>query len=91
VRIESIHLSSDAVRGGDTESAQIITTSNVAALTARIGTYQINVPRIAPGTFAMTMTVPHVPLKEHQVNIIVTAIRADGATAQRTVPISVYF
>ncbi|HEV2036991.1 MAG TPA: hypothetical protein VGQ96_00170 [Candidatus Eremiobacteraceae bacterium] len=69
----------------------MITTSNAAALTARIGTYQVNVPRVAPGTFALSMTVPHLPVPGHRVVIVVTAIRADGATTQRSVPLDVFF
>lgn len=69
---------------------QVITTSNAAALTARIGTYQVNVPRRAPGTFAISLRVPNIPVPGHRVNIVITAIRADGVTAQRTVPIEVY-
>src|SRR5579872_937560 len=52
VRIDSVTLSADEVRGGDIASARVITTSNAAALTARIGTYQISVPRVAPGIFS---------------------------------------
>ena len=91
IRIVSIKLSSDDVRGGDMASARVITTSNAAALTARIRTYQVNVPRIAPGTFAMRIRVPHVPVPGHRVDIVVTAIRADGATTERTISVNVYY
>jgi len=91
VRIASIKLSSDEVRGGDLASATVITSSNAAAMTARIGTYQISVPRTAPGTFAISIRVPHLPLVRQTVNIVVTAIRSDGATAQTTVPVKVSY
>ncbi|MDQ6824118.1 MAG: hypothetical protein M3007_01485 [Candidatus Eremiobacteraeota bacterium] len=89
VRIDSIVLSSDDVRGGDLASARVTTTSNAAALTARIGTYQVSVPRVAPGIFEMSMKVPRLPVAGQTVNIIVTAIRSDGATVQRTIPVRV--
>lgn len=91
IRIASVTLSADEVRGGDIASARVITTSNAAALTARIGTYQVNVPRVAPGIFSIAITVPHLPLRNQSVDIIVTAIRSDGATAQTTVPLKVSF
>jgi hypothetical protein len=69
----------------------VITTSNAAALTARIGDYQVSVPKVAPGTFVLSMTVPHAPLVGHRVDITVTAIRADGVTAQRSVWLNVAF
>lgn len=91
IRIASVTLSADEVRGGDIASARVITTSNAAALTARIGTYQVNVPRIAPGVFSIAITVPHLPVRNQLVDIIVTAIRSDGATARTSVPLKVSF
>ncbi len=86
VQIQSVTFSPDHVHAGDVASARILTTSNAAALTARIGTYQVNVPKVAPGTFTLSITVPSL-LPTHQFQIVVTAIRADGATAQRVVPV----
>lgn len=90
VRIESISISSDTVHAGDIASGTVITTSNAASVTARVGTYQVSVPRSAPGTFSLSLKVPRVPLLGQQVNIVVTAIRSDGQTDQRTIPIRVY-
>lgn len=87
VRILSVSLSPDTLQAGDIASARVITTSNAAALTARIGTYQVNVPKVAPGMFALSMTVPHIYVPGHRAVIVVTAIRADGATTQRSVPL----
>jgi len=91
VRILSVILSSDTLQGGDVAFARVLTTSNVAALTARIGTYQVNVPKVAPGMFALSITVPRVYLPGHHAVIVVTAIRTDGATTQRLVPIDVSY
>lgn len=89
VRIESISLSSDAVRVGELASAKVVTTSNAASVTARIGTYVVSVPRTAPGIFALSVTVPRVLIPGQTVDVVVTAIRADGASVQRSVPIHV--
>lgn len=91
VRIASIKLSAYNVRSGDTVSARVITTSNAAALTARIGDYQVNVPKVAPGTFALRIQVPRVAVPGHRVDIMVTAIRSDGASTQRAVTVFVYY
>ncbi len=62
-----------------------------AALTARIGDYQVNVPKVAPGTFALRIQVPRVAVPGHRVDIMVTAIRSDGASTQRAVTVFVYY
>jgi hypothetical protein len=90
VRIASIKLSAYNVRAGDWVFARVVTTSNAAALTARVGKVQVSVPRIAPGIFAARIQVPRVLVPGHRVNIIVTAIRADGAKAERVVSVNVY-
>ncbi|MDQ2817448.1 MAG: hypothetical protein M3T49_04455 [Candidatus Eremiobacteraeota bacterium] len=58
-------------------------------MTARVGTIEVAVPKIAPGTFHMEVRVPHLPLFNGRMNIVFTAIRADGVRAERTVPIEV--
>jgi len=91
VKIQSVTLSSAVVHGGDDASGRVITTSNAAALTARIGTYQVGVPRLAPGIFQISIRVPRLPTLGSTVDIVLTAIRADGQTDQRTVPVRVTF
>jgi hypothetical protein len=91
VRIESIHLSSDVVRAGDLASGRVLTTSNAAAMLARVGSYQVNVPRVNVGTFALSVRVPRFPLPVYHATIIVIAIRADGATAEQTVSLKVHY
>jgi hypothetical protein len=71
--------------------ARVVTTSNAAALTAQVGTYRVHVPRIAPGIFETSLTVPRMVVPHHKVAILLTAIRADGATSHRTVSVNVYY
>lgn len=89
VKIESVKLSSQQVHGGDSVSGTVITTSNAASVTARVGTIQMAVPKVAPGTFSMEVHVPRLPLLNRQMDIVFTAIRADGASVQLSVPIQV--
>jgi hypothetical protein len=91
VRIVSVVLSSYDVHAGDAVFARVVTTSNAAALTAQVGTYRIRVPRVAPGIFETSLNVPRVVVPHHKVAILLTAIRADGATAHRTVSVNVYY
>jgi hypothetical protein len=91
VRIESVQLSSNDVKAGDVASGLVITTSNAAAMLARVGSYQVNVPRVNIGTFALSVRVPWFPLPVYHTTIVVIAIRADGATAQQTVSLKVHY
>lgn len=89
VAIEAVQLSSDVVKAGDLATGRVLTTSNAAAMLARVGTYQVNVPRIDVGTFALTMRVPKLPVPSYSAKIVLIAIRADGATAEQTVSVKV--
>jgi hypothetical protein len=89
VAIESVVLSSDVVQGGDLATGRVLTTSNAAAMLARVGSYQVNVPRVDVGTFALTMRVPKMLLPSYRATIVLIAIRADGATAEQTVSVKI--
>jgi hypothetical protein len=89
VAIESVELSSDVVQGGDLATGRVLTTSNAAAMLARVGTYQVNVPRVDVGTFALTLRVPKLLFPSYRAKIVLIAIRADGATAEQTVSVKI--
>lgn len=91
VRIAQVEMSSEVVAGGDLASARILTTSNAAAMLARVGSYQVNVPRVDIGTFELAVRVPKLPLPSYRAHIVIIAIRADGATAQQTVSVKVSY
>ena len=88
VRIVSIQLSSTVARPGDNISGRVVTSSNAASVTAQIGSIVMPVPKVAPGIFALTIKVPQTLFGLHAVDVIVTAIRSDGATDQQTIPVS---
>jgi hypothetical protein len=89
IAIESVQLSSAVIRAGDLATGRVLTTSNAAAMLARVGTYQVNVPRIDVGTFALTMRVPKLLLPSYRATIVLIAIRADGATAEQIVSVKI--
>lgn len=84
VRILSINYSPTEIKRGGTVVAQIVCTSNAAAVTAKVGTIVVNVPKQAPGIFRTSLTLPRLPLYDAHQTVTVTAIRTDGKTAHRT-------
>ncbi len=85
-RILSLQIDKTQVRPGDTVSGDVVTTSNVASVVARIATFSVAVPRVAPGRFALAYTVPRLPffVRGHfQLQVI--ARNAAGAAASRTI------
>ena len=88
MKIESITLSDNPIHTGEYVSGTVLATCNVAAVTATVGSYRIGVPKIAAGTFRTTVKVPYFVWPGH-FTVVVTAIRADGATIQTQVPIEV--
>ena len=91
VRIAAIELPEGALHGGDTATATVITTSNAAAVTARIGGYVLNLPKTAPGTFMMAVRIPRLPFPSYRARIVVTAIRPDGVTDESTVSVKIKY
>ena len=91
VHIASIELPSDTIHGGDVATATVLTTSNAAAVTARLGNLLFDVPKTAPGTFVLAVRVPKLPFPSYRAHVVITAIRADGASAQTTVSIKIKY
>jgi hypothetical protein len=88
VRITSVALSARTLHAGDVVVAHVVTTSNVAAVTAQVATFRVLIPKIHPGIFETAMVVPSVPFifrTTHQV--VFTAIRTDGASVSRSLSI----
>jgi hypothetical protein len=87
VRITAVSFDPAHPSRGDTVDAQIICTSNAAAVTARVGTIVVNVPKKAPGIFRTTLQLPSLPFYSAHQNVVITAIRTDGAKTQRTISV----
>jgi hypothetical protein len=89
-QIVAMHIDRTTVRGGDTVSGSVITSSNVASVEARIGYYSIPVPKVGEGRFALNYIVPHLPFFMHRTyTMSVIARNAAGVAVVRTIPIRV--
>jgi hypothetical protein len=89
-RILAMHLSRDVVSGGDTLRGTIETSSNVASVEARIGTYGVSFQKVGIGQFAIKLVVPNVPFFLHQTYTMqVIAHNSAGATTTQALPITV--
>lgn len=89
-QITALHIDRTTVRGGDTVTGWIITSSNVASVEARIGYYSIPVPKVGEGRFALSYVVPHLPFfMHHTYDMAVIARNTAGVEAVRTIPIRI--
>jgi hypothetical protein len=89
VRIVSYILSSTVIHPGDDITGDVVTSSNAASVTARVGSFSVAVPKVAPGKFHLHMQMPSVPLPPGDAKLIITAIRTDGKSTTREVAITV--
>lgn len=88
IAIQSVTLSEDPIRAGTSVSGTVVATCNVAAVTAQVGTYRVGLPKRSPGIFQTTVAVPRFVWPGH-FDLVVTAIRTDGFSIRRSIPIVV--
>ncbi len=89
-KILKVEVSQTTVRGGDTVSGFVQTSSNVASVELRIAGFSISMPKASPGRFQLSYTVPSVPFFLHRtypMNIIARNTR--GEATSTSVPITV--
>jgi hypothetical protein len=88
--ITAMHIDRTTLRGGETVSGSVITSSNVASVEARIGYYSIPVPKVSIGRFALNYVVPYLPFFMHRTYTMeVIARNAAGVAVVRTIPIRI--
>lgn len=90
VRITGFTYSPPEIKRGGTIVAQVVCTSNAAAVTAKVGTIVMNIPKRAPGIFRATLHMPWLPAYDSHQIVTITAIRTDGATAQRSFSVDIH-
>ena len=90
VRISSFTYSPAEIKRGGSVVAQVVCTSNAAAVTAKVGTIVMNIPKRAPGIFRATLQLPLLPVYAGHETVTITAIRTDGATAARTFTVEIH-
>jgi hypothetical protein len=90
-RILAVTLSSNVVTGGQLVSGTVETSSNVAAVEARIGGYSASLRKVDVGRFVLTYRVPNLPFFLHRTyDLQVIARNTAGDAASTAVPITVH-
>jgi hypothetical protein len=88
-KILSISISSLSFKPGDTVSGSVETTSNVASVEIRIEGWGMSLPRPRIGFFAGSGVIPQLPFfAKGKYTLQVIARNADGARAERDIPIT---
>jgi hypothetical protein len=89
-QILSVSLSETTVHSGDRVHANVVTSSNVASVEARIGGYGLGLLKVGVGRFEISYTVTRLPWFLHGTYAMkVIARNARGATVARTIPLRV--
>jgi hypothetical protein len=89
-QIISVDVSETTVRPGDRVSGKVVTTSNVASVEARVGSYAMSLNKVGVGRFALTYTVAPLPWFVHGTFAMrVIAKNTRGDRVERTIPMSV--
>lgn len=89
-RILSMSISTPVAHGGEIVSGTVETTSNVAAVEARIAGYATSMQKIGVGRFALSYRVPNLPFFLHRtytIEVIARNTRGDAVTS--SVPITI--
>jgi hypothetical protein len=89
IAIKSITLSDNPMRARESVTGTVVTTLNVASVTAQAGTFRVSVPKVSPGKFQTTVQVPRLFWWSWRGNVAVRAIGSDGASVEQDVPIEV--
>lgn len=87
-RIFSVELSNATPAGGEVISGRVITTSNVAAVVARLDGMQAALGKSDVGVFTITYALPRIPFfLRHNYTIEISAITAAGQAVSVGAPI----
>ncbi len=89
-QIIAVAVSETTVHPGDTVSGNVVTSSNVASVQARIGGYAMTLVKTGVGRFALTYTVAPLPwFIRGTFNMRVIATNTRGETVERSIPLTV--
>jgi hypothetical protein len=88
--ILSVAISRHAVQPGDRVTGNVLTSSNVASVEARIGGYAVTLDKVGVGRFTFTYTVGPLPWFIHgNYTMQVIARNTRGDAARRSIPLTV--
>ncbi len=89
-KILSVSISETTVHPGDRVYGNVVTSSNVASVEARIGGYALNLSKVGVGRFAIAYTVAPLPWFLHgNYTMEVIAHNTHGDSVARSIPLSV--
>jgi hypothetical protein len=89
-QILSVAISRRAVQPGDRVTGNVLTSSNVASVEARIGGYAVTLNKVGVGRFTFTYTVGPLPWFIHgNYTMQVIARNTRGDAARRSIPLIV--
>ncbi|HET6275284.1 MAG TPA: hypothetical protein VFE16_05015 [Candidatus Cybelea sp.] len=89
-QILEVQISETEVRPGDSVQGNVVTSSNVASVEARIGGYAVSLRKVAVGRFALTYKVVGLPWFVHgNFTMQVIARNTRGTAVARDVPLTV--
>ncbi|HKU66861.1 MAG TPA: secretin N-terminal domain-containing protein [Candidatus Baltobacteraceae bacterium] len=93
VQIFYAQVSPTVVKDGAPITVSVITTTNVAHLTFGFGTLSTEIKQTAPGQFQSTFpfSAAGIPYGSGQAQMVLKAVRADGAMATIAVPLTVTY
>ena len=88
-RIINVAISETTVHPGDRVSGNVVTSSNVASVQARIGGYAMSLQKVGVGRFALSYTVNVPWFIRGNFDLHVIATNTGGATVERVIPLMV--
>lgn len=89
-QILSVNVSETTVHSGDRVWGKVVTSSNVASVEARIGSYAMSLNKVGVGRFMLSYTVAPLPwFVRGTYPMRVIAKNTRGDTVERTIPLSV--
>jgi hypothetical protein len=89
-QILDVAVSRTTVQPGDRVFGRVVTTSNVATVEARIGSYSVHLSKVGVGRFELAYTVGPLPWFIHgHYTLRVIARNVLGAAAMRDIPLTV--
>jgi hypothetical protein len=89
-QILDVAVSETDVHSGDQVFGRVVTTSNVASVEARVGSYSVSLAKVGVGRFELAYTVGPLPwFVRGSFAMQVIARNTRGDTATRTIPLTV--
>jgi hypothetical protein len=85
-----VQVSSTTPRAGDVLSGVVLTSSNVASVEIRVGTFSVNMAKTDVGRFEASYRVPSVPFfVSHDFMMRIIARNTGGSATETSIPLTI--